>query len=115
MENLGSCHCGNIRLNVSKLPTEATQCNCSLCRRYAGLWAYYEPDKVAIHNQNTLKSVYTWGDRDIEYHRCHNCGCVTHYVTTEKCPIRRIAVNLRMADPALLERVIIRQVDGAAF
>ena len=115
MKPFGSCHCGNIRLEVSRFPTEVTRCNCSLCRRYAGLWAYYEPNEVAIHDQNPLTSVYRWGDRDIGYHRCYNCGCVTHYITTEKCPIKRIAVNLRMADPALLEKVTIRKVDGAAF
>lgn len=115
MQTLGNCHCGNITLQVATLPTEVTRCNCSLCRRYMGLWAYYEPDQVTINYKNPIKSVYLWGDRDIENHRCHYCGCVTHYVTTEKCPVKRIAVNVRMAEPELLERLKIRQVDGASF
>lgn len=80
-----------------------------------GLWAFYEPGEVAIHYENPIKSFYIWGDHDIEHHRCHNCGCLTHYITTEKCPVKRVAVNARMADPKLLESLNIRHVDGASF
>ncbi|MFV8783645.1 GFA family protein [Microbulbifer sp. SA54] len=115
MKTFGRCHCGNISIEVAELPTEVTSCNCSLCRRYAGLWAYYAPGEVNIHYKDTEKSVYIWGDRDIEHHRCHHCGCVTHYITTEKCPVKRVAVNARMADPELLATLKVRQVDGASF
>lgn len=97
------------------MPAEASQCNCSICRRYAALWAYYTPDDVAISYREANISFYSWGDGDIEYHRCHQCGCVTHYVTTEQCPTRRIALNLRMAEPDLIEGIPVRKVDGAAF
>ncbi|WP_444546125.1 GFA family protein [Vibrio porteresiae] len=36
-----TCHCGNIELMLSKLPTEATKCNCSICHRYGALWSYF--------------------------------------------------------------------------
>lgn len=39
---------------VSRLPggrapaAEVTECNCSICRRYGVLWAYYPPDRVRV-------------------------------------------------------------------
>jgi hypothetical protein len=34
------CHCGAVRISVEPAPTEIT--DCSICRRYGALWAYYE-------------------------------------------------------------------------
>src|SRR5687768_7307944 len=41
-----SCHCGTIRLAIDGAPEEVTECNCSICRRYGVLWAYYSPKQV---------------------------------------------------------------------
>jgi hypothetical protein len=42
------CHCGSIRLEVDAPPSEVTECNCSLCRRYGVLWAYCPPRQVRM-------------------------------------------------------------------
>ncbi|MHA6332735.1 GFA family protein [Qipengyuania sp. CAU 1752] len=34
----GRCHCGHIRLELREQPQAASECNCSTCRRTAGLW-----------------------------------------------------------------------------
>jgi hypothetical protein len=36
-----SCHCGAAKLEILDVPEEVTDCHCSICRRYAALWAYY--------------------------------------------------------------------------
>jgi hypothetical protein len=43
-----SCHCGTVRLEIDAPLTEVTECNCSICRRYGVLWAYYTPDRVRV-------------------------------------------------------------------
>ena len=43
-----SCHCGSVRLEVDTPPSEVTECNCSICRRYGVLWAYYPPYQVRM-------------------------------------------------------------------
>ncbi|MGL1053802.1 hypothetical protein ACSTD8_21925, partial [Vibrio vulnificus] len=30
-----TCHCENVTLILSEIPTEVGECNCSICRRYA--------------------------------------------------------------------------------
>jgi len=43
-----SCHCGAVRIEVPSAPETVTSCNCSICRRYGVLWAYYQPQSVRV-------------------------------------------------------------------
>ncbi|MBY6185765.1 aldehyde-activating protein [Marinobacter hydrocarbonoclasticus] len=110
-----SCHCGNITVSAEPLPGEVASCNCSICRRYAVLWAYYRPDQVRVSFRRSPTVFYLWGDQQVEFHRCDECGCVTHYVTTADCEADVSAVNMRMAEPAMLANLPVRQIDGASY
>jgi hypothetical protein len=73
-----SCHCGAISLELPRKPRTVTDCNCSLCRRYSGLWAFYATKDVRIKAYAGSISSYVWGNRSIRHVRCRRCGCVTH-------------------------------------
>lgn len=45
-----SCHCGAIRLAIDVAPETVTNGNCSICRRYDALWAYYSPTLARIRH-----------------------------------------------------------------
>jgi hypothetical protein len=111
MPNL-TCHCGAIRVTIAQPPTEVTDCNCSICRRYGALWAYYERSQVHFTPAAPATDIYAWGDNDLEFHRCRTCGCVTYWLPTDKTK-SRMGVNMRMADPSLLAAARIRRLDGA--
>ena len=108
-----SCHCGNVSLRTSKPPSSLTECNCSICRRYAALWAYYPAAKVEIEIRETATSVYAWGDKTIDYHFCPQCACCTHYNTQLGSGKTRIAINARMAPPETIADIRMRKFDGA--
>ena len=72
----GSCHCGAVRIRVAAPPAWVGQCNCSVCRKLAGLFAYYAPDEVAVEGRTIG---YEWGDRTISIRHCPVCGCTTHW------------------------------------
>src|SRR3954463_8912618 len=108
------CHCGNVMISVKSLPDTVTSCNCSICRRYATLWAYYKPEEVKLECKDGATTPYIWGDRELEFHRCTNCGCVTHYVTIEPTDDRIFAINARMIDLALIEPLRVRYADNAS-
>ena len=108
------CHCGNVKLTTHSLPSTITSCNCSICNRLGALWAYYAPDEVTVNFDKHPSSPYIWGDKDLEFHHCTICGCTTHYITTEKCHEKRIAINARMLDPELIRSLSIRYFDGAS-
>ncbi|CAH0539555.1 GFA family protein [Vibrio marisflavi] len=109
-----TCHCGRVRLDLKVLPKEVGECNCSICRRYAALWAYFSPEQVQITlKENT--AFYCWGDKEVEFHRCNLCGCLTHYVTTDKCSEDIFAVNMRMAESEILSTTPVRKIDGTSY
>lgn len=105
-----SCHCGAIELEIADAPSEITECNCSICRRYGALWAYYQPGQVRIRGVST--HTYMWDDRSIAFHRCPECGCVSHWSATDpRCD--RMGVNARLMDPVILTKTKVRYLDGA--
>jgi hypothetical protein len=109
-----TCHCGDVRIEIPRAPEKLTNCNCSLCRRYGALWAYYTPDEVRVIGHPEKTESYCWGDRTLRTVRCRNCGCVTHWEPLEGKSEGRMAVNARNFDPVMLgSNVEIRRFDGA--
>ena len=107
-----SCHCGSISLEIEVAPSEVTECNCSICRRYGVLWAYYSPKQVRVQPADAVTDTYMWDDRSIVFHRCPNCGCVSHWSAVD--PARdRMGVNARLMSLEILTSVRVRHVDGA--
>src|SRR5262245_65259433 len=78
-----SCHCGAIRLEFARRPRKLTQCNCSICRRYGAIWAYYRRKSVQVACRRSALAVYSWGHKGRQFYRCKNCGSVTHYRSEE--------------------------------
>ncbi len=107
---VASCHCGAVAIAVAD-PTEVTDCNCSICRRYGVLWAYCRPDQATFVATGPTDR-YLWDDRSIAFHRCAHCGCVTHWsaVAPER---QRMGVNARLMPPEVLGRARVRRLDGA--
>jgi hypothetical protein len=107
-----SCHCGQVRFEIAEAPKTLTSCNCSLCRRLGWILAYYEADQVKIVAGLDRTAGYEHGDRTLASHHCPTCGCPTHWRGLGE-HAHRIGVNARLMDPADLEGVTVRFLDGA--
>lgn len=94
-------------------PGSVTQCNCSICSRYMALWGYYDPGQAQIDVGAHGTEVYSWGDHELDFIRCSNCGCITHYRTKPGQPDPRVAVNFSLARNKIGE-VPVRHFDGAS-
>jgi len=107
----GSCHCGGVRWTFEGVPEAATACNCTVCRRYGALWGY-DYDGEGIHVSGPTHA-YTRGD-SIGFHFCQACGCVAWWRALAAQPDgrRRIAVNLRLAEPDAVADIPIEHFDG---
>ncbi len=105
-----SCHCGAVKLEIATAPDAVTDCNCSICRRYGVLWAYYSPRQVRVAGGTT--DIYMWDDKSIEFHRCRDCGCVTHWAAVDRSR-DRMGVNARLMAPDVLSKARVRRLDGA--
>ena len=115
MEQLlqGSCHCGAVRLTLPRLPERVTACNCSLCRRIAGIWGYFDWGSVRVEALDDALAEYIWGDRTLRTMRCCHCGCVTHWEPLDPADVSWHGVNLNMFPPEVLQQVRVRRFDGA--
>src|SRR5258708_1459809 len=93
-----SCACGAVRIEVARKPPKLTQCNCSICRRYGALWAYYTRRSVRIVAESGALRVYARRKSGLRFHHCATCGCVTHYERPKRGPDVTVAVNGRIMD-----------------
>ncbi|MET0328872.1 MAG: GFA family protein [Luteimonas sp.] len=108
---LATCHCGAIEIAVDVAPTEVTECNCSLCRRYGVVWAYFEADQLTLPDAS-LTATYAWNGRHVDFHRCRTCGCVTHWTPRADGRTRR-GLNARLLPPEVMAAARLRHKDGA--
>ena len=104
-----SCHCGAVRLEVAAAPTQLTSCNCSICRRLGTLWSYYPVADVRVSGAT---ATYRWGDKELDFHRCQTCGCVTHWSAVSGSG-ERMGVNALLMDAKVVAAARVRRFDGA--
>ncbi len=108
----GSCHCGVVSWRYSSIPEGATACNCTVCRRYGALWIYgYEGQDVELHGPS---KAYVRGGETLEFHFCSICGCVVAWRAREVDSEgrRRLAVNVRLAEPEAVAKIPIDHFEG---
>jgi hypothetical protein len=110
-----TCHCGAVRVTVPRTPRSVTDCNCSICRRYGVLWAYYKASTVRVEAGPTATRGYSWGRKNLRFVRCATCGCVMCWQRVSPDPERKMGVNARNFEPAVLRKVPVRPLDGAAW
>ena len=111
--HIATCHCDNVRIEIPELPAVVTSCNCSVCRRYGALWAYFTREQVNLLADRAKLASYRWGDRTIDFWHCTVCGCLTHYTTDDENPGGRFVVNARMLPLDIMESLPVRRLDGA--
>ena len=112
-----TCHCGAVQVTIPRKPRSLTNCNCSICRRYGVLWAYYKDAEVTLTATPDIADAtdeYIWGDKTLKFIRCKHCGCVMQWKSLRIGPGTRAGVNARNFEPAALGNVRIRLLDGAA-
>lgn len=114
MALIASCHCGSVRLEVARKPRQLTDCNCSICRRYGALWAYYSHKSVRLLTNRKGLGMYRWRNGTLEFYHCRKCGCVTHHERAKKRPDSTVGVNARLLEPDVIVGLRVRKLDGAS-
>lgn len=108
---VATCHCGKVSITLAAPPTTITHCNCNLCRRYGVLWAYYGKAEVIVSPLADTHT-YAWNGRNVDFHRCADCGCVTHW-WPRNTSRDRVGINARLLDPPLAMAAAMIQKDAA--
>ena len=108
-----SCHCGAVSVEVPRKPRTLTNCNCSMCRRYGVLWAYYKDSEVKLEAEPNAVDRYEWGRKSQDFIRCKTCGCVMQWKKKVVGPKTWTGVNARNFDPEAIGKAKILLLDGA--
>ncbi|MES2327272.1 MAG: GFA family protein [Pseudomonadota bacterium] len=112
---VGTCHCGRVRITLSREPDSVTQCNCSLCTKSGFQGIYFASDEVKIEGE--LDS-YVRADSNPAYiaqQRCRHCGIITHWTPLTDPPHERIGINARLFEPGTFDGLPVKQVDGRSW
>jgi hypothetical protein len=110
----GTCPCGACRWTMAGDPGPATACNCTMCRCYGALWAYdYADERIALEGPHA-RYARSGEDGPLEILFCPVCGAVLAWrgLHPEDGNRRRMAVNLRLADPDAVAHLPIDHFDG---
>ena len=107
-----TCHCGLVAITLANGPAVVVECNCSLCRRYGVLWVYYDLAELSGMPVAGETDNYAWNGRHVDFHRCRNCGCVTHWAPRSKARQTR-GINARLLPPEIIAAARLRHKDGA--
>ena len=110
----GSCHCGRIAYSLDAEPTEAIECNCSICRCRGSVLAAFTPDKFRLETSRDDIAVYTFNNHVIRHQFCKTCGCAPFAEGTGPDGTAMVAINLRCADVDL-STIRITKFDGASL
>jgi len=96
----GACLCGAVRWRFEGTPEGATACNCSACRRYGVLWIYGHEGE-AVSSTGETRAYTRREDSPLSFNFCPACGCLVFWrgLRTDDQGRRRMAVNLRLAEP----------------
>jgi hypothetical protein len=111
----GSCHCGKIAYSLDAEPTEAIECNCSICRRRGSVLAAVAPDKFHLETSRDDIAVYTFGKHVIRHQFCKRCGCAPFAEGIGPDGEAMVVVNLRCAENFDLSTIKITPFDGASL
>jgi hypothetical protein len=113
-ETAGRCHCGAVAWRyLGKIP-EATICNCTVCRRYAALWAYgWDGRSIHVDDPERRLTSYVRGAK-IAFNFCSACGNLVSWrgLAPHVDGRSRTAVNLRLAEPEDVAQIPLRRFDG---
>jgi hypothetical protein len=116
----GSCHCGAIAFELDlaggDAPTDAYDCNCSLCRRRGALLAFFAADALTLTTDAAALATYRFHTQRLAHRFCRVCGIAPYSEGEDPASGRRqVAVNLRCLDGLDLATLRIVPVDGASL
>lgn len=108
----GTCLCGAVKLGAARMPRQVTQCNCSVCRKYGTLWAYFREPAIEIGAPRRALARFSRREHGLEFVHCAKCGCVICWKRPGKRTDRYMGVNARLLDHAKMANVPIKVLDG---
>lgn len=92
----GSCHCGAVQFEVMLDPSQATYCNCSICKKKGAIYAATSDDALTFINGKDDLTLYQFGTHTAKHYFCKTCGI--HPLARPRIALHLWVVNLNCID-----------------
>jgi hypothetical protein len=111
----GSCHCGEIRYDVTTDLATVVACNCSICQKRGALWTFVPPEQFALRAGAEDLRDYRFGKRTIHHYFCSHCGVGSFSRGSAPDGREMVAVNVRCLDDVDIDKLKLTPFDGRSL
>jgi hypothetical protein len=110
----GSCHCGNVRFEVTAEITRASACKCSICSRAGWLMVSVPPAQFTLKAGADAQTDYQFGNKTMHHLFCTTCGIRSfgRYIAEGQ---EKIIVNLRCLEGLDVDALDVQMFDGKSY
>lgn len=109
---VGSCHCGNVRYEVTAQLQQLVSCNCSICTKTGTLLTFVPAENFRLLSGEESLSNYQFNKKVIDHLFCSNCGIRSFARGVGPDGKAMVAVNVRCLDGIEFEGLDVMQFDG---
>ena len=109
---MGSCHCGNVKFEVTGNMTDVISCNCSMCSRTGALLAFVPAAQFKLLEGHDAQGVYKFNKHVIDHLFCKNCGIRSFAKGIGAGGAEMRAINVRCLEGVDLDTVKLTKHDG---
>jgi hypothetical protein len=111
----GSCHCGNVRYEVTTALGSLMQCNCSICSRAGYLMSFVPAEQFKFLSGEDAVTDYLFNKHRIHHPFCATCGIRSYGWGTGKDGAKMFMINVRCLEGVEHDALEIKQVDGRSL
>jgi hypothetical protein len=115
MKYRGSCHCGNVAIEVETEIKGALSCNCSICHRSGALLTFVPRDALKVEAAPDAMTTYTFNKHVIQHRFCKKCGIKVFGEGLDPKGGKMAAINIRVLDGVELDKLPLQHYDGRAI
>ena len=108
----GSCHCGNVKFEVTGDMTHVISCNCSICSRTGALLAFVPAAQFKLLKGEDAQGDYQFNKHVIHHVFCRVCGIKSFARGVARDGSATVAINTRCLDDIDLARLNVTPFDG---
>ena len=106
----GGCHCGAVRFRVAVDKHEASDCNCSICKKKGFLHLIVPPERFTLLSGEDVLTTYTFNTGTAQHTFCRICGIHSFY--RPRSHPEHFDVNVRCLDSDAIQDFQILPFDG---
>jgi hypothetical protein len=111
----GSCHCGEVRYEVTTDLTPVISCNCSICAKSGILWAFVPPQNFTLLKGGDRLVDYQFHKHAIHHLHCSRCGIESFARGDGPQGEEAIALNVRCLDGVDIAALKLTPFDGRSL